>query len=48
VQVPLSIFLGVVSLDPMAVLFLVCSGASILFSTVVVLIYLPTNNVPAL
>jgi hypothetical protein len=36
----------VVSLDHMAVLFLVFWGASILFSIVVVLIYIPISSVP--
>jgi hypothetical protein len=40
-----SISLGVKLLDHMADLFLVSWGASILFSIVVVLIYIPTNSV---
>jgi hypothetical protein len=43
--IPLCISLGIVLLDHMAVLFLVFWGASILFSIVVILIYIPTNTV---
>jgi hypothetical protein len=43
--IPLGICLGEVLLDHMAVLFSVFWGASILFSIVVVLIYVPTSSV---
>jgi hypothetical protein len=43
--IPSLIFLGLVLLDHIAVLVLVFWGASILFSIVVVLIYIPTNSV---
>jgi hypothetical protein len=43
--IPLDICLGVELLDHMAVLCLVFWGASILFSILVVLIYIPTNSV---
>jgi hypothetical protein len=43
--IPSVIYLGVISLDRMAALFLVFRGASVLLSIVVVLIYIPTSIV---
>jgi hypothetical protein len=44
-NIPMDISLGVELLDHMAVLLLVFSGPSILFSTVVVLVHILTSNI---
>ena len=45
ISIPLNIYLEVELLDHMVILFLVCWGTSILFSSVAVVFYIPTNSV---